>query len=405
MSSIFWSWQSDLDARVTRDVVRDALALAIDALHVQIEERHELTSDTKGVPGSPDIVATILAKIDAAAVFVGDVTPIAVSSTGKALANPNVLIELGYAKKALTLSRIILVWNTAFDGARPEALPFDLRGRRAPIGFHLPTGATKAELAAAREGLKSIFVEALGASLATVTPVPPAPALEWRAATPQTPALWFEPSAELPINEDGVAGRKSFAPGRHFYARILPAAWSPPSDFGIGGHAPLLHWPGGFSWGTTRGGFLTYSGSLRSGAQTPLERMTMQFRATGEVWAVDRLLGDNATEGRFYADDVIATWDGFLTTALAYLREQGARGPFKVKLGATRLEGLVWTSQTGWGGRPQALEDRVEASFSLAGEDEGERLAALEGASGEVAAAFGLPAPDRPTLLKQISGR
>ena len=48
------------------------------------------------MPGSPDIVATILAKIEAAAVFVADVTPIAVSPGGKHVANPNVLIELGY---------------------------------------------------------------------------------------------------------------------------------------------------------------------------------------------------------------------------------------------------------------------------------------------------------------------
>src|SRR4051812_5186938 len=32
MSTIFWSWQSDLDPRVTRNIVRDALALAIEDL-------------------------------------------------------------------------------------------------------------------------------------------------------------------------------------------------------------------------------------------------------------------------------------------------------------------------------------------------------------------------------------
>jgi hypothetical protein len=67
---------------------------AIEDLDAELDERHELTSDTQGVAGSPDIVATILAKIAEVKVFVGDVTPLAVSPNGKALANPNVLIEL-----------------------------------------------------------------------------------------------------------------------------------------------------------------------------------------------------------------------------------------------------------------------------------------------------------------------
>ena len=97
--TVFWSWQSDLDGRVTRELVRSALDQAIGMISADLDEaeRPSLTSDTQGVAGTPDIVATILRKIDEAAVFVGDVTPVAVSSDGKACANPNVLIELGYA--------------------------------------------------------------------------------------------------------------------------------------------------------------------------------------------------------------------------------------------------------------------------------------------------------------------
>ena len=74
--TVFWSWQSDLDGRVTREVVRFALDEAIKILSADLEEadRPSLTSDTQGVAGTPDIVATILRKIDEAAVFVGDVT-------------------------------------------------------------------------------------------------------------------------------------------------------------------------------------------------------------------------------------------------------------------------------------------------------------------------------------------
>ena len=135
--TVFWSWQSDLDGRVTRELVSSALDQAIGMISADLDEadRPSLTSDTQGVAGSPDIVATILRKIDEAAVFVGDVTPIAVSADGKVCANPNVPIELGYAHRTLGENRVLQVWNTAFDGATLDKLPFDMRGRRGPIAF------------------------------------------------------------------------------------------------------------------------------------------------------------------------------------------------------------------------------------------------------------------------------
>ena len=195
MSTIFWSWQSDLDPRVTRNIVRVALAAAIDDLHAELDERHEMTSDTQGIAGSPDIVATILEKIDAATVFVADVTPIALSPTGKAVANPNVLIELGYAKKSLGLTRVILVWNTAFDGATIEQLPFDLRGRRAPLSFELAVGASTDDLRKARDQLRNRLREALRASIEVARPAV-AQMAAWQPAHESSPALWFDPAKE-----------------------------------------------------------------------------------------------------------------------------------------------------------------------------------------------------------------
>jgi len=126
--SVFWSWQSDRPARETRSLIREALVKAIDRIAVEFDEagRPEIDHDTRGAAGSPDIVATILTKIDRAGVFVADVTPIAISENGKHIANPNVLIELGYAKRALGTERVITVWNTAFTDARPEDLPSDV---------------------------------------------------------------------------------------------------------------------------------------------------------------------------------------------------------------------------------------------------------------------------------------
>lgn len=84
--------------------------------------------DTSGVPGSPDIANTIFSKIDTSDIFACDVTIINQGEKSRPTPNPNVLIELGYAVKALGSKRIIMIMNTAFGG--PELLPFDLSKKR-----------------------------------------------------------------------------------------------------------------------------------------------------------------------------------------------------------------------------------------------------------------------------------
>ena len=403
MSTIFWSWQSDLDARVTRTLVRDALASAISDLDAELDERHELTSDTQGVAGSPDIVATILEKIDAATVFVGDVTPIAMSPSGKAVANPNVLIELGYAKKALGLSRVILIWNTAFPGATIEQLPFDMRGRRAPLSFELPPGASTEDLRAARDQLRGRLRDALRASI-TFSQRSEAREIAWHPAHEATPALWFDPTKELTINEDGRPGAKGVHKGPHAYLRIMPAQWSVPKNFGQDGEHPAILGPTqGYSWGWVKGGFLTYSGSIRSSERRPLANFAIQFRATGEIWGVSPFAA-SADGERFFADAFISHAHAFIEENVEYLRSQGARGPFVIRMGATNLEGRHWATDTRFGGRPTALEDSVEVTFTLTGNSEEERLSALEPAWGEIAAVFGIPQPPRAILVRQIRG-
>ncbi|MEO5375848.1 MAG: hypothetical protein H7840_16580 [Alphaproteobacteria bacterium] len=101
----------------------------------------EIDHDTHGVGGSPPIAETILRKIREAAVFVADVTPICMTSKGKRVPNPNVMIELGYAMKVLEHERIVLVMNSA-EGASLKHLPFDLRHWRAPVAYNLRKEAT-----------------------------------------------------------------------------------------------------------------------------------------------------------------------------------------------------------------------------------------------------------------------
>ncbi len=139
---VFYSWQSDLSNSTNRGFIADALEKAVKSIHGDdsIEVEPVVDRDTSGVPGSPDIANTIFAKIDQASVFVCDISIINSGSKLRLTPNPNVLIELGYAIKALGSERIIMVMNTAFGA--PERLPFDLRMRRVTT-YHLPEGSTE----------------------------------------------------------------------------------------------------------------------------------------------------------------------------------------------------------------------------------------------------------------------
>lgn len=155
--TVFYSWQSDTRAAANRSLIHEALQGAATELRADVELKVEpvIERDTQGVPGAPDIGASILEKIDACAVFVADVTNVT-RGEGRPSPNPNVLLELGYALKALGDRRIVLVLNTAFGG--PEQLPFDLRQKRAVTYHSADESPNRAE---DRRGLQRTLKEAL----------------------------------------------------------------------------------------------------------------------------------------------------------------------------------------------------------------------------------------------------
>lgn len=141
---IFYSWQSWLPNASNRGLIHDALELACEesAALVSDAQRPEVDHDTLGVPGAPDIVHTIFAKIDTCDAFVADVSLVMRGDSGRSTPNPNVLVELGYAIKTLGWERIVLVLNTHFG--RAEDLPFDLRTKRTTSYCVDPGAASKA---------------------------------------------------------------------------------------------------------------------------------------------------------------------------------------------------------------------------------------------------------------------
>ncbi len=129
MKTVFYSWQSDLDNSCNRNLIENALKAAIKGINATILEgdNFELDKDTLNEPGSPDIVETILGKIDKCNMFVADITPISRSGE-KTFPNPNVLLELGYAIGKLGITRVVCLNNQHFHTI--ESLPFDLKTKR-----------------------------------------------------------------------------------------------------------------------------------------------------------------------------------------------------------------------------------------------------------------------------------
>lgn len=207
-------------------------------------------------------MATILRKIDAAAVFFGDVTPIAVSVSGKACANPNVLLEMGYANRTLSDTRVIQVWNTAFPGATLDKPPFDMRGRRGPIGFCLPEGADTSELQRVGGELAKQLAAALKLSLEQI-PAPPPEAVQWQPHFAGDLDLWFDCDVPQMVTSSHGSRRvlwKQRFPG---YARLIPSKWAvkPGARRALAehmGHPARLARANSFNYGASQGGVMTY---------------------------------------------------------------------------------------------------------------------------------------------------
>jgi hypothetical protein len=171
-TTVFFSWQSDRPTKEGRNLIEKALRIALEriAQDIQIDESpRELTldKDTEGVAGSPPVFDTILGKIDRAAVFVPDLTFVAVRPNGDPIPNANVLIEYGYALKSIGHNRIVPVMNTSYGKPKRETMPFDLAHHRFPIQYEVPEGAPDEERIAQRGQLAKVLESAIRAVLAS----------------------------------------------------------------------------------------------------------------------------------------------------------------------------------------------------------------------------------------------
>jgi len=406
---VFWSWQSDRPSKVNRSFLKAVIVKAIDSAadELGLEERPEIDHDVQGTAGIVSIPETILEKIDEAAIFVGDITPIAVSESGKHIANPNVLIELGYAKKALGPERVILIWNDAWGGCRPEDLPFDLRHRRAPFTYSLGPDAPKSEHTTVLSQLVAGLAGAIAASLEKV-PGPTATQVERIATREGDPSVWFDPGISFSVNAGTSygTGRVTFVEGRRAYIRVVPHKWGARPLVGARDNHPDLYPLGdtmGMTWGRTKGGVICYSGGERVEDKVLARTATQWFQRTGEIWGFETKASypmDGDREG-LATNYVLQCWQRFLKRHAATFAAYEASGPYDVELGVTGVEDLFWPKDPYDFGYRSAVEDELRTRLKVDHLDKSSIRDVMTQAATAMRYAFGFE-PYEPAALDKI---
>lgn len=155
--TIFYLWQANLPNKTNRGFIRDCIEKALKQINKDTNIEARLESDTSNVPGSPDIIHTILNKIDNSDIFIADV-----SIVNNNTPNPNVMLELGYALKTLSDSRILMIFNSAFGSS--QDLPFDL-GFKRQIIYNLTVHDDKSQ---EKKKLTRILKEAIEKIITTI---------------------------------------------------------------------------------------------------------------------------------------------------------------------------------------------------------------------------------------------
>ena len=74
--TLFWAWQSDAENNLCRGFIKNAAEKALKVLMKsgEVQDAPRLDHATKEVSGTPELAGTIYAKIEAAGLFLGDVT-------------------------------------------------------------------------------------------------------------------------------------------------------------------------------------------------------------------------------------------------------------------------------------------------------------------------------------------
>jgi len=145
--SLFYSYQSDRPRDLCRDFIEKALRAAILSVPKELDSWIQVESDlSERAPGSPDVFEAIFRKLSVSDIVVADLTHVAKTEPHggrepRSCANPNVVLELGYAFHAITANRIILIENEHYRGIA-DGLS-DLSARKHPLRYKLSPHSTE----------------------------------------------------------------------------------------------------------------------------------------------------------------------------------------------------------------------------------------------------------------------
>lgn len=405
---IFWSWQNDFAPKQNRwfilGALQDAVAQLEDEYELEPAERPEVDHDTKDEAGMVEITTAILEKIERSAAFVADMTPIAETADGKALPNPNVAIELGWALKMPGWRRMIAVINTA-SGYSPDDLPFDIRHRRA-LTYSLAEGADKPTRSRVAKALTKDLVGALRKNLeehldersAEIVP---------KGVSPRSsdPSLWERAGEAVSyLDSLGRKGKSHFAipAGPRAYARFIPASWTDCIPrvteievlTGADAVQPSLAGVSDGDWGPCEEGFVRcwFTGPR---AQEPREagNVAMYFDETGEFWLTDTT-ALYLHEGRLTLGvrALVTSWGDALRTVNNAFDKLGASKVRTVEFGIVGLADAHWPANIESQARP-ARKNTFRFSRTARDWSRDAQLALLTEALDELHDIFGLPKP------------
>lgn len=382
---VFFSWQSDTDLKNGRTLIREALKQACEKIRTDTnvdEAARDLSvdSDTKGVPGQPPIVDTIFKKIDTASVYVADFTLVGKRLNGRLMPNPNVLIEYGWALRALGFERIICVMNVAYGKPSDENLPFNLKHVRWPWGFNLPDGADKAEREIEKQKLISFFETSIKDCLKAL----PAPIEEKPVRFIENQSLNGPGRFRMPGQEIGIEDPFRLANSRKtIYLNDGPSLWLrvfPENSQGrkweiteikkyvrenISLFTQLYSTGGAFV--LAEDGFGTFS--VERGPRNPetdscqTDSITFMFESC-EIWSIDVSLLPSGPGKIFYSTIQESLTIG-LNNYITFLRKIGVEGTLKWKAGIIGVKGRFLTypdrpGYTRYGLDPMCVADLIE---------------------------------------------
>lgn len=381
-STVFFSWQSDIPAKVGRNFIEGALKDAIEELQseLRLEEVDRETvlkfdKDTLDAPGSPPILDTIFGKIDDAMAVVADLTFSGKRHNGRPTPNPNVLLEYGWALKSRSYNRIIGVMNKAFGDPKKEEMPFDLAHLRHPIPYSLSEGASSEEITKAKKDLTKTFVSALRNILAYDRKMQPKPAIIPFNPAPSADAMGRFRTSTQPIGVSthlrlGQSQDVRLSSGPVYWLRLMPFEAQPKKwltkdlELATTGPSGGRHFP---PFGMTGPGSI---GSLRSADgygvfcadpdPNNVSELSFVFKS-GEIWGIDALSPRLNPEYLLVRE---LEWSRVLNNYRQTLIDLGVTGTFKWVAGMEETLDRKLGTETGfarhWQGRsiiPQIVAD------------------------------------------------